>query len=213
MQDELIVLESMAACEGFMDSIKSEVNYLFTGKRPEGYYEAQQEKAWQKKQKWQDRKNKIADKFSNVKYITEEEFNIKYKKQYEYGIKAINAILPKLKKDPKYKVVAKAFSPTKYYDGNTWEDEFTTSVYYQGSKQGKCISLAVLDRDLWDCGPARSLSDDPHFIEALNNIYDEFSKVVGPGTKAPDLSIDDGGDWDTGNIDLIVKNVAFATNQ
>lgn len=142
-------------------------------------------------------KDKIKSKFGkksekpvdSTKTISREEFDRIYKKEFEYARKALIDAVKKASRDPELKLVAKAYTVATSDD----DDSLTSQL--------------VLYRDYWKCGNARQLCGEDEFIDASNAMYDRFSDCVGPGTKAPHLKWEDGGDWDDGMIEIYLEGI------
>ena len=117
-----------------------------------------------------------------------------YKSQYEPKIKRMYALcrseLPKLFKDPKYKICLKGYSMWEPEEGESLSEWFP--------------SMSVVDYDYWDMYPdlRRRMSEDKEATEIISSSFEMVIEMIERCAAKAGLSgkAQSGGDWDDGPI-------------
>lgn len=127
----------------------------------------------------------------NQNEISLDEFNKRYRPQFEYACKELSKLFAKLKKD------RRAVNAIKWYD-------FTISNRYDDITG---ITLNIAGYDFMDnSGIRRDLYDDPEWKASKDYIYAKIMNFDF-GSKCPDLTIDVDGEYDSGTFYLELKDI------
>lgn len=197
--EDLIVLETMVACEGFLSKAKSGVsNFLdnsYRGKLlQKGIYipkDSNNGPATKPK----------ADKSPKAKEISLDEFNMSYRKLFEDGRKVIIDEMKKIRKDKSLAMAAKGYKIVTNDNPKNW-------VCYSDKKgssttKNLSIGITVLDFDIYKVGPnGREIASDDEWIRQDNEIGRRLREALVKNPKTSKLILDYGGDWDGGPWDI-----------